>query len=71
VLAVVSCDGEHHDAATATWNFCRRNDRYCGLRLHLYAETKKEPLNTAMLETPIIVGLALLAIVGILWWVYR
>jgi hypothetical protein len=46
VLAVVSCDGEHHDAATTTWNFCCRNDRYCGLRLHLHAETKKGPLNT-------------------------
>jgi hypothetical protein len=47
VLAVVSCDGEHHDAATTTWNFCCRNDCYCGLRLHLHAETKKGPLNTA------------------------
>src|SRR5215472_4100005 len=35
-----SCDGEHHDAAATTRNFFCRNDRPCGLRVHLHAETK-------------------------------
>ena len=40
-----SCDGEHHDAAATTWNFFCRNDRPCGLRVHLHAETKTKTAN--------------------------
>jgi hypothetical protein len=42
VLVVVSWDGQHHDAATTTWNIFCRNDRFCSLRLYPHAETKKK-----------------------------
>jgi hypothetical protein len=43
---VVSGDGEHHDATPATWDFCCRDDRTRGLRLHPHAETDKAAVIT-------------------------
>jgi len=35
-------DGEHHHATAIPWNFCCRDDRACGLRLHSDPETQKD-----------------------------
>jgi hypothetical protein len=45
VLAVVSGDGEHHDATAISWDFLVNRDRIPSLRLHPHAETKKKATN--------------------------
>jgi hypothetical protein len=48
VLAVVSCDGEHHDAASTTWNLCCRNDIVvCGC---IFTRRPRKKLATEILQ---------------------
>jgi hypothetical protein len=45
MAAVVSGDGEHHNAADTIFDFLGNYCRMGGLRLHSHAETKKKATN--------------------------
>jgi hypothetical protein len=45
VLAVVSGDGEHHDATAISWDFLVNRGSILSLRLHPHAEIKKKATN--------------------------
>jgi hypothetical protein len=45
VLVVVSCGGEHHNAANTTLDFLGNRGRIRSLRLHPHAEADKKAIN--------------------------